>query len=42
MFKELAPNLRQRGILLTVTHIEDDQIRVNVIRRSSRMERTPR
>jgi PRTRC genetic system protein E len=31
MFKELAPYLRQRAVLLTVTHIEDDKIRVNVI-----------
>jgi PRTRC genetic system protein E len=31
MFKELAPYLRQRAVLLTITHIEDDQIRVNVI-----------
>jgi PRTRC genetic system protein E len=31
VFKELAPYLRQRAVLLTVTHIEDDQIRVNVI-----------
>lgn len=31
MFKELAPYLRQRAILLTVTHVEEDQIRVNVI-----------
>jgi PRTRC genetic system protein E len=31
MFKELAPYLRQRAVLLTVTHVEDDQIRVNVI-----------
>ena len=31
MFKELSPYLRQRAVLLTVTHIEDDQIRVNVI-----------
>jgi PRTRC genetic system protein E len=31
MFKELAPLLRQRAVLLTVTHLEDDQIRVNVI-----------
>ncbi len=31
MFKELAPYLRQRAVLLIVTHIEDDQIRVNVI-----------
>src|SRR5579859_6872650 len=33
MFKELAPYLRQRAVLLTVTHIEDDQIGVNVIPR---------
>jgi PRTRC genetic system protein E len=31
MFKELAPYLRQRAVLLTVTHLEQDQIRVNVI-----------
>lgn len=31
MFKELAPYLRQRAILLTVTHLEEDQIRVNVV-----------
>jgi PRTRC genetic system protein E len=31
MFKELAPYLRQRAVLLTVTSIEQDQIRVNVI-----------
>jgi PRTRC genetic system protein E len=31
MFKELSPYLRQRAVLLTVTHIEEDQIRVNVI-----------
>ncbi len=31
MFKELAPLLRQRAVLLTVTHLKDDQIRVNVI-----------
>jgi PRTRC genetic system protein E len=31
MFKELAPYLRQRAVLLTLTHIEEDQIRVNVI-----------
>ena len=31
MFKELAPYLRQRAVLLTVAHIEEDQIRVNVI-----------
>ena len=31
MFQELAPLLRQRAVLLTVTHLEDDQIRVNVV-----------
>lgn len=31
MFKELAPYLRQRAVLLTVTRVEDDNIRVNVI-----------
>ncbi|HLH36227.1 MAG TPA: PRTRC system protein E [Alloacidobacterium sp.] len=31
MFKELAPYLRQRAVLLTVTNVEEDQIRVNVI-----------
>lgn len=31
MFKELAPYLRQRAVLLTVTQLEEDQIRVNVI-----------
>lgn len=31
MFKELAPYLRQRAVLLTVTDLGDDQIRVNVI-----------
>lgn len=31
MFKELAPYLRQRAVLLTVTLLEEDQIRVNVI-----------
>ncbi len=31
MFKELAPYLRQRAVLLTVTHIEEDKIRVNII-----------
>ena len=31
MFKELAPCLRQRAVLLTVTCLEEDQIRVNVI-----------
>lgn len=33
MFKELAPYLRQRAVLLTVTHLGEDQIRVNVIPR---------
>jgi len=31
MFKELAPYLRQRAVLLTVTYLEEDRIRVNVI-----------
>jgi PRTRC genetic system protein E len=31
MFKELAPFLRQRAVLVTITHLEEDQIRVNVI-----------
>lgn len=31
MFKELAPYLRQRAVLLTVTCVEDGNIRVNVI-----------
>jgi PRTRC genetic system protein E len=31
MFKELAPLVRHRAVLFTVTHIEEDQFRVNVI-----------
>jgi len=31
MFKELAPYLRQRAVLFTVTHLEDEQIRVNIV-----------
>ena len=31
MFKELAPLVRHRAVLLTVSHVEDDQFRVNVI-----------
>ena len=31
MFKELAPLLRHRSILITVTHLEEDQFRVNVV-----------
>jgi PRTRC genetic system protein E len=31
MFKELAPYLSQRAVLLTVTRHEDDQISVNII-----------
>ena len=31
MFRELAPLLRHRAVLLTVTHLEEDQIRVNVL-----------
>ena len=31
MFKELAPLVRHRAVLLTVTHVADDKFRVNVI-----------
>jgi PRTRC genetic system protein E len=31
MFKELAPLLRHRAVLFTVTYVEEDQFRVNVI-----------
>jgi PRTRC genetic system protein E len=31
MFKQLVPLLRQRSVLLTVTHLGEDEIRVNVI-----------
>ena len=31
MFKELAPYLRQRAVLFTVTHLENEQIRVNIV-----------
>jgi PRTRC genetic system protein E len=31
MFKELVPILRHRAILMTVTLLEEDQIRVNVV-----------
>ena len=31
MFKELAPLLRQRAVLFTVIHVEEDQFRVNII-----------
>jgi PRTRC genetic system protein E len=31
MFKELLPILRDRAVLLTVTHIDEDQIRVNIV-----------
>jgi PRTRC genetic system protein E len=33
MFKELLPVLRDRAVLLTVTALEDDQIRVNIVPR---------
>ena len=33
MFKELGPLLRQRAVVLIVTRLEDDTIRVNVIPR---------
>jgi PRTRC genetic system protein E len=31
MFQQLIPLLRQRSVLLTVTSLEEDQIRVNVV-----------
>jgi PRTRC genetic system protein E len=31
MFKELGPLLRQRAVVLIVTRLEDDTIRVNAI-----------
>jgi hypothetical protein len=31
MFKELAPYLRQRAVLLTITHLGEEQIRVNIV-----------
>jgi PRTRC genetic system protein E len=31
MFKELAPLVRHRAVLFTVSHVEDDRFRVNVI-----------
>lgn len=31
MFKELAPVLRHRAVLMTITFAEDEQIRVNVV-----------
>jgi PRTRC genetic system protein E len=31
MFKELAPLVRHRAVLFTVSHVEDDQFRVTVI-----------
>ena len=31
MFQQLVPLLRQRSVLLTVTFLEEDQIRVNVL-----------
>lgn len=31
MFKELAPYLRQRAVLLTVTHLDAELIRVNIV-----------
>jgi PRTRC genetic system protein E len=31
MFQQLVPLLRQRSVLLTVTLVEDDQLRVNVM-----------
>ena len=31
MFKELAPLVRHRAVLFTVSHVEEDRFRVNVI-----------
>jgi len=31
MFKELAPLLRHRAVLFTISHVEEDRFRVNVI-----------
>ncbi|SRR5216683_4746464 len=31
MFKELVPILRQRAVLMTVTFLEENQIRVNIV-----------
>ena len=31
MFKELVPILRNRAVLMTVTALDDDQIRVNIV-----------
>jgi PRTRC genetic system protein E len=31
MFKELAPVLRHRAVLMTITSTEEDQIRVNIV-----------
>ncbi|HTF67470.1 MAG TPA: PRTRC system protein E [Edaphobacter sp.] len=31
MFQQLVPLLRQRSVLLTVTSLEDDQIRINIM-----------
>ncbi len=31
MFQQLLPLLRQRSVLLTVTHVENDEIRVNLM-----------
>ena len=31
MFKELVPILRHRAVLMTITFIEEDQLRVNVV-----------
>ena len=33
MFQELMPLLRHRSVLLTVTHVGEDQVRVNVVPR---------
>jgi PRTRC genetic system protein E len=33
MFQQLMPLLRHRSVLLTVTHVGEDQVRVNVVPR---------
>ena len=42
MFKELGPLLRQRTVMMILTRLEDDTIRVNVIPASSTKAKTTR
>jgi len=39
MFKELGPLLRQRTVVMILTRLEDDTIRVNVIPRKTQRKR---